>query len=88
MVGYLVKELGYIRNLVEPCWLMRFVEAAACNVSQILLEVDDFIVTALLTTTTRRRSNRTSGGGLPLASGRLEPPSTPAEERGPMRTVC
>ena len=66
MVGYLVKELGYIRNLVEPCWLMRFVEAAACNVSQILLEVDDFIVTALLTTTTRRRSNRTSGGGLPL----------------------
>ena len=24
VVGYLVKEMGYVRNLVEPCWLMKF----------------------------------------------------------------
>ena len=50
VVGYLVKEMGYVRNLVEPCWLMKFEadsDGKLQNVSQILLEVDDFIVTAL-----------------------------------------
>ena len=49
-MGYLVKELGYVRNLVEPCWFMKFEEdndGKLQNVSQILLEVDGFIVTAL-----------------------------------------
>ncbi|CAE7298113.1 unnamed protein product, partial [Symbiodinium microadriaticum] len=50
VVSYLVKDLGYVRNLVEPCWLMKFeyeADGKARNVSQILLEVDDFIVTVL-----------------------------------------
>ena len=47
-----VKEMGYVRNLVEPCWFMKFEkdpEGQLRNVSQVLLEVDDFIVTALPT---------------------------------------
>ncbi|CAE6937198.1 unnamed protein product [Symbiodinium sp. CCMP2456] len=50
VVEHLTEGMGYVRNLVEPCWFMKF---EACketgetqNVSQILLEVDDFIVTA------------------------------------------
>ncbi|CAE7233206.1 unnamed protein product [Symbiodinium natans] len=50
VVRHLIDEMGYVRNLVEPCWFMKFEESSEGkkkNVSQILLEVDDFIVTAL-----------------------------------------
>ncbi|CAE7346579.1 RE1 [Symbiodinium natans] len=37
---------GFVRNLVEPCWWMRFNEQGT-NEAQILIEVDDFIISAL-----------------------------------------
>ena len=36
-------EQGFTRNLVEPCWWMRFDEQGK-NEAQVLIEVDDFIV--------------------------------------------
>ncbi|CAE7368225.1 RE1 [Symbiodinium sp. CCMP2456] len=44
VVSYLVKQ-NFIRNIVEPCWYMKF-DQAGNNVAQILIEVDDFIVSA------------------------------------------
>ncbi|CAE7223309.1 unnamed protein product [Symbiodinium sp. KB8] len=44
VVNYLV-ENNFVRNLVEPCWYMKFNEAGE-NEAQILIEVDDFIVSA------------------------------------------
>ena len=38
-------EQGYTRNLVEPCWYMRFNDKGQ-NESQVLIEVDDFIISA------------------------------------------
>jgi len=42
---YLVEDLGFERNLVEPCWYSKFDEHGQC-VAQILVEVDDFIIAA------------------------------------------
>ena len=39
-------EQGFTRNVVEPCWWMRF-NSAGVNETQVLIEVDDFIVSAL-----------------------------------------
>ena len=44
VVSYLAEQ-NFVRNLVEPCWWMRFNEAGE-NEAQILIEVDDFIVSA------------------------------------------
>ena len=38
-----LQEQGFTRNLVEPCWWMRFNDAGQ-NEAQVLVEVDDFIV--------------------------------------------
>ena len=40
---FLVQE-GFIRNLVEPCWFTLFNEDQSHPVCQVLIEVDDFIV--------------------------------------------
>eukprot|EP00439_Symbiodinium_sp_Y106_P067741 s4909_g11.t1 len=44
VVSYLA-ERKFVRNIVEPCWWMKFNEAGE-NEAQILIEVDDFIVSA------------------------------------------
>ncbi|CAE7309094.1 unnamed protein product, partial [Symbiodinium necroappetens] len=44
VVNYLT-ENNFVRNLVEPCWYMRF-DKNGENEAQILIEVDDFIVSA------------------------------------------
>lgn len=36
-------EGGYVRNLIEPCWLSKFDEKTNRPISQILIKVDDFI---------------------------------------------
>ena len=38
-------ERGFIRNLIEPCWFMRY-DQQGRNTAQILVEVDDLIVSA------------------------------------------
>ncbi|CAE7735919.1 unnamed protein product [Symbiodinium sp. CCMP2592] len=43
---YLVEEEGFTRNLVEPCWFSKFVAGSSTCVAQVLVEVDDFIVSA------------------------------------------
>ncbi|OLQ04125.1 hypothetical protein AK812_SmicGene12846 [Symbiodinium microadriaticum] len=43
---YLVQEAGFVRNLVEPCWFSKFEAASKKCIAQILVEVDDFIVSA------------------------------------------
>ncbi|CAE7403523.1 unnamed protein product, partial [Symbiodinium necroappetens] len=45
VVSFLERE-GFVRNLVEPCWWSRF-DRHGTNEAQVLIEVDDFIVTAL-----------------------------------------
>ena len=45
VVSFLERE-GFVRNLVEPCWWSRF-DCHGTNEAQVLIEVDDFIVTAL-----------------------------------------
>ena len=44
IADFLISE-GYVRNIVEPCWYMLYDEKQR-NVSQVLVEVDDLIVTA------------------------------------------
>ena len=44
VVQHLVK-LGYERNVIEPCWYAKY-DQHKRNVAQILIEVDDFIVSA------------------------------------------
>ena len=43
---YLVQEAGFTRNLVEPCWFSKFEASTKRCIAQILVEVDDFIVSA------------------------------------------
>ena len=45
VVSYLIQE-GYERNVIEPCWFSKFDEARE-NCSQVMVEVDDFIITSL-----------------------------------------
>ena len=40
---FLVEDMGFVRNLIEPCWYVKF-DKAGRNVAQALVEVDDFIV--------------------------------------------
>ena len=40
-------EQGYQRNLVEPCWFSKFHEKTGQPLSQVLVEVDDFIISTL-----------------------------------------
>ncbi|CAE6953093.1 GIP [Symbiodinium sp. CCMP2592] len=40
-----LQEQGFVRNLIEPCWWARY--RAGKNEAQVLIEVDDFIITAL-----------------------------------------
>ena len=50
VVQHLIEDLGFIRNVVEPCWFMKFEgseNGEKKNIAQLLLEVDDFIVSAL-----------------------------------------
>eukprot|EP00913_Durusdinium_trenchii_P016808 g15798.t1 len=46
VTSFLTEDLGFKRNLVEPCWFSRYSEQGKCT-AQVLVEVDDFIVTAL-----------------------------------------
>ena len=43
---YLVEEAKFVRNLVEPCWFSKFDERTKECTAQVLVEVDDFIVSA------------------------------------------
>ena len=43
---YLVEEAGFTRNLVEPCWFSRFVPGTRLCDAMVMVEVDDFIVSA------------------------------------------
>ena len=45
VVSFLVQQ-GFVKNLVEPCWYMRFNDKGV-NEAQVLIEVDDFIVSSL-----------------------------------------
>ncbi|CAE7918121.1 PP5, partial [Symbiodinium sp. KB8] len=38
-------QIGFVRNLIEPCWYMKY-DKAGRNVAQVLVEVDDLIVSA------------------------------------------
>ena len=38
-------ESGFVRNLIEPCWFMKF-DHNKRNIAQVLVEVDDLIVSA------------------------------------------
>ena len=45
--SFLTEDLGFERNIVEPCWYSKFhLETREC-IAQILVEVDDFIVAAV-----------------------------------------
>ena len=44
VVDFLVGE-GFVRHITEPCWYMRFDPKTSQNVAQVLVEVDDLIVT-------------------------------------------
>lgn len=45
VVNFLTQE-GYVRNLVEPCWYSKFNQKTGELESQILIEVDDMIVSS------------------------------------------
>ncbi|CAE7202644.1 unnamed protein product [Symbiodinium sp. CCMP2456] len=45
VTGFL-REQGFQRNVIEPCWWMRFNEDGK-NEAQVLIEVDDFIISAM-----------------------------------------
>ena len=38
-------QSGYVRNLIEPCWYMKY-DKGGRNIAQVLVEVDDLIVSA------------------------------------------
>ena len=40
---FLVEDMKFIRSLVEPCWFFRH-NSSGVNEAQVLVEVDDFIV--------------------------------------------
>ena len=43
---FLTETLGFTRNLVEPCWFSKFEEHDQSPMAHILVEVDDFIISA------------------------------------------
>eukprot|EP00913_Durusdinium_trenchii_P018774 g17642.t1 len=45
VASFLVEDLGFERNLIEPCWYSLFHDGHC--VAQVLVEVDDFIVAAI-----------------------------------------
>ena len=45
VASFLVEDLSFERNLVEPCWYSLFDKSGKCS-AQILVEVDDFIIAA------------------------------------------
>ena len=45
VLDYLIKELNFIQNILEPCWLSKYDKKGHLQ-AQILVEVDDFIVAA------------------------------------------
>ena len=40
---FLVEDMGFTRNLIEPCWYVKF-DKNRRNIAQALVEVDDFII--------------------------------------------
>ena len=46
VTGFLTEELGFERNLVEPCWFTKFCGKSKKPMAHILVEVDDFIVSS------------------------------------------
>ncbi len=46
MTEFLTESLGFVRNLVEPCWFSKFEEHDQSPMAHILVEVDDFIISA------------------------------------------
>ena len=47
VTNFLVQELQFERNLVEPCWFTKFEPKSKRVLAHVLVEVDDFIVSAL-----------------------------------------
>ena len=45
VASFLVEDLGFERNIVEPCWYSLFQEGQC--IAQILVEVDDFVIAAI-----------------------------------------
>ena len=45
VLDYLIKELNFVQNILEPCWLSRYDKRGHLE-AQILVEVDDFIIAA------------------------------------------
>ena len=45
VTNYVVKDLGFCRNLVEPCWFSLYGKDRR-PVAQLLVEVDDFVIAA------------------------------------------
>ena len=43
---FLTQDCGFERNLVEPCWFSKFDSKSGKPIAQILVEVDDFIISA------------------------------------------
>lgn len=46
VTSFLTEELGFERNLVEPCWFTKFCVRSRKPMAHILVEVDDFIVSS------------------------------------------
>ena len=47
VANYLVNSLGCERNIVEPCWYSKFCPKSGKCMAQVLVEVDDFVVSAI-----------------------------------------
>ena len=47
VTNFLINDLKFERNLVEPCWFTKFETSSRKVLAHVLVEVDDFIVAAL-----------------------------------------
>lgn len=47
VTDYLVRDLQFERNIVEPCWFTKFDKKTGEPLAQLLVEVDDFIIAAV-----------------------------------------
>ena len=47
VTSFLVQDLRFERNLVEPCWFSKFDDKTKKVLAHVMVEVDDFIVSAI-----------------------------------------